>query len=54
MEEESGVEVETGVPSAAAEDGGGAFFEGCSFLSSETFPMWMGKVSWTSGDFRLT
>lgn len=42
---------EAGVCSAG---GGVAFFEGCSFLSSETFPMWMGNVNMTSGDFRLT
>lgn len=52
--EVSGVELEAGVSSAAAEGGGAAFLEGCSFLSSETFPMWMGNVNWTSGDFRLT
>lgn len=52
--DESGVEVETGTSSAAAEEGGAALLEGRSFLSSETFPMWMGNISMTSGDFRLT
>lgn len=52
--EASGVEVEAGVFSAAAEEAGAAVLEGCSFLSSETFPMLMGNVNWTSGDFRLT
>lgn len=52
--EVSGVEAGVSVSSAAAEEGGAALLEGCSFLSSETFPMWMGKVNMTSGDFRLT
>lgn len=37
--EVSGVEKEAAVSPAAAEEGGAAFWEECSFLSRETFPM---------------
>lgn len=47
----SSVESEAGVSSV---EGADAFLEGRCFLSNETFPMWMGSVSMTSGDFRHT
>ncbi|KAF3851716.1 hypothetical protein F7725_013488 [Dissostichus mawsoni] len=36
------------------EQAAAAFLEERSFLSSETFPMWMGNINMTSGDFRQT
>lgn len=39
---------------SSAEQAAAAFLEEYSFLSSETFPMWMGNINMTSGDFRQT
>ena len=51
-----GSAMETG-RAAGEESGreGGAAFEGVlDFLSSETFPTWMGRVTVASADFRVT
>lgn len=54
MAEVEVIEADIGVSSAAEEEGGAAFLQVFSFWSSETFPILMGSVNMTSGDFRLT